>query len=127
MSQLPKTKEFLLTSLLLFSLAFNFAVMVFKKLQFRRGSRQNTLNELLVGNFLNLLTLTKIVLFVCVSLVYSVFHAVAGWSNASEDGTRYMMTITVLLSSPSPNPSPPRPNSIPKTKAIPKPKAWGLQ
>ena len=90
MSQLPKTKEFLLTSLLLFSLAFNFAVMVFKKLQFRRGSRQNSLNELLVGNFLNLLTLTKIVLFVCVSLVYSVFHAVAGWSNAAEDGTRYI-------------------------------------
>ena len=37
-SQLPKTKEFLLTSLLLFSLAFNFAVMVFKKLKFRTNS-----------------------------------------------------------------------------------------
>ena len=72
--------------------------MVFKKLQFRRGSRQNTLNELLVGNFLNLLTLTKILLFVCVSLVYSVFHAVAGWGNAAEDGTRYKITMTVLYS-----------------------------
>ena len=98
MSQLPKTKEFLLTGLLLFSLAFNFAVMVFKKLQFRRGSRQNSLNELLVGNFLNLLTLTKIVLFVCVSLVYSVLHAVAGWRNAAEDGTKYIPSLDSLFS-----------------------------
>ena len=71
MSQLPKTKEFLMTILLLFSLVFNVAVMVFKKLRFRSGSRQNNLNELIVGNFLNLMTFTKIILIVCVFLVFS--------------------------------------------------------
>ena len=57
-AQLPKTKEFLMTILLLFSLVFNVAVMVFKKLRFRSGSRQNNLNELIVGNFLNLMSFT---------------------------------------------------------------------
>ena len=88
-SQLPKTKEFLLTSLLLFSLAFNFAIMVFKKLKFRTNSRRNSLNEILVGNFLNLLTLSKIILFVSVSLIFSILHAIAGWNDRAENGTRY--------------------------------------
>ena len=70
-AQLPKTKEFLMTILLFFSLVFNLAVMVFKKLRFRSGSRQNNLNELIVGNFLNLMSFTKILLIVCVFLLFS--------------------------------------------------------
>ena len=70
-AQLPKTKEFLMTILLLFSLVFNVAVMVFKKFRFRSGSRQNNLNELIVGNFLNLMSFTKILLIVCVFLLFS--------------------------------------------------------
>ena len=91
MSKLPQTKEFLLTIMLFFSLVLNFAVMVFKKLKFRSGSRQNNLNELIVGNFLNLMTFTKILLLVCVCLVFSVMHAMAGRNNGAENGTRYMV------------------------------------
>ena len=95
-SQLPKTKEFLMTILLLFSLVFNVAVMVFKKFRFRSGSRQNNLNELIVGNFLNLMSFTKILLIVCVFLLFSVLHVFAGWNNGSENGTRYM-TMKALM------------------------------
>ena len=77
--------------MLLFSLVLNFAVIVFKKLKFRNGSRQNNLNELIVGNFLNLMTFTKILLLLCVLIVFSVMHFMAGRNNGAENGTRYMV------------------------------------
>ena len=90
-ASLPKTREFLMTILLVFSLILNVAVMVFKKLKFRKGSRQNNLNEIIVGNFLNLMTFTKIVLIICVFLVFSVLHAMAGWNGGAQNGTRYLV------------------------------------
>ena len=93
---LPKTKEFLMTILLLISLVINFAVMVFKKMKFRSGSRHNNLNELIVGNFLNLMSFTKILVIVCVFLVFSVMHVMAGWNNGAENGTRYMMMKALM-------------------------------
>ena len=85
-----------MTILLLISLVINIAVMVFKKMKFRTGSRHNNLNELIVGNFLNLMSFTKILLIVCVFLVFSVMHVMAGWNNGAENGTRYMMMKALM-------------------------------
>ena len=89
MSQLPRTMGLFhgTTIMLILSLVFNVAVIVFKKIKFGSGSRQNNLNELIVNNFLNLMTFTKIILFVCVALVFSVLHAMAEAKNAM----KYMM------------------------------------
>ena len=80
---LPKTENILFPSFLLISFIFNVTIMTYKKLLFKRDSTQSKLNEIIVGNFLNLITAVKIIFFIIICAVVSCLHRYIGQTTGS--------------------------------------------
>ena len=86
---LPKTEDILFPSFLLISFIFNVTIMTYKKLLFKRDSTLSKLNEILVGNFLNLITAIKILFFIVICATVACIHRYIGQnigSNKTELG-----------------------------------------
>ena len=80
---LPKTEGSLFPVFLMISFIFNTSILAYKKMIFKKDSIKSKLNEILVGNFLNLITIGKTIFFIVICVFVSTLHRYIGQNHGS--------------------------------------------